>query len=1335
MPTPLLLPLRIETRFLPLGGPPERLLVRVIPDEPWFDDHDPAAGEDELAELRTWQRATVDADADPTASAEARRDAAWQRLVKRRGAARARWLAETFPEGTDSPSADQRGRTRTIRGLPPRLEVWLLRDIAGDGVSHGESGPRLVLEPTADAAVLDLPDAPLDEPAGARWWNSYAAAKDVGLAGEISLTDEDLGRAPFAALVVVGAGTTPARELFQAHRDAGRLGVLACGQPTNTVAGATTPVAEDEPTDPVPPANAASVRHLGRLLVGGADGLRRIPAPAAAVYHDALQEAAITGLWPALWGHNLGNLWLTGDGMHEVFPWASRGLRPEGLLPPIRIDEQPYGILPTTPLRLLAASSAWDEPDLLGRHLLPRLLRAREVWLSAASEDGTVRGADVDKVLDLAGRVPVSTSVGWRKLVPHDIGLLIRLAEGEDITPAAHREWWESVNEEVTTFGLLPWRPMSAVLGLRTADVPMVVPRGSDLASVVAGLRALVGLLDPPDAWEAGRFADAGALAADMGGDASVLLTLARASLQLALAEDGRVRSGAPGPTVDDLFRSRLEEWIPSASPDRTTAQSRTALAVRDGIESLATVADDNPELALDRVLQGALDTASHRLDVWLSAPATQRLAKRLEEDTDVRLGAYGWVDDLSFGGGGPTDGGALLAPSQHHAATAAVLRDRHVRSAAAGSDIWQMSIDSTTALEATRLADVVRNGLHPAIALGLEVERIVDDPLRIADLRRRYPARHSDDGRRVCDGLRLAAELTGGDAAVLDLWDDPEGQEITGRLRLALRSKLDGYSDLLVADAVHLVVGGRGSVAGAPLDAAAGLGPPPSLEVLDSPVPGRHLTTVAFCAVAPVALPPDPSPAQIVDPTVAASLDGRFDAGWSWSFEVTGPGVTDEVDLSLADIGLSPSDAATHSAQALTDLAGAEAVTRTARATETAPGQLRRRLLRSTAESTHSAMLRFVASLGSRPLALTDLSGGASDYSPDPAATDHLRSVGLDLVERIVAAARQARRLADDASLGLDDTVRHRARQMGVAAAAGGSGPDIVSEMARRLRAVDDALVRPLASLGETAEEPLPVPESVADWDPADISPEIMARLLKAVRLQDLTEALTRLVAPEGRLTALVTWTVGATSALANLRPPMDPETLRDWLTTVAAVRPALADVEAELIDMEVLDAERTAAGEAPVWLATDPNDPWQLGPAQRRDERNEAAVNVPPLLIGTAHAGVTLETGDRVAVGLVDHFSEVVPDDRRPPSMAFGFDAPGARAPQAFLAVVPPTAGREWSPTGADLVDCVLDARASARVRTVLPEHPRISALAGLLPTAVVPLNGAAAATLAEE
>ena len=116
--------------------------------------------------------------------------------------------------------------TTRVAGLPPTLELWL-----------GRAGAAPVLAASSrvdpDRLTLALPDPDSGEQ---RWWSSFEEAKLAGLATEL-----DLGPArpdDIDVLLVSGLGDEDPAAVFGAHRDAGILGVLPLGVPTNSVAGA-----------------------------------------------------------------------------------------------------------------------------------------------------------------------------------------------------------------------------------------------------------------------------------------------------------------------------------------------------------------------------------------------------------------------------------------------------------------------------------------------------------------------------------------------------------------------------------------------------------------------------------------------------------------------------------------------------------------------------------------------------------------------------------------------------------------------------------------------------------------------------------------------------------------------------------------------------------------------------------------------------------------------------------------------------------------------------------------------------------------------------------------
>lgn len=112
--------------------------------------------------------------------------------------------------------------------------------------------------------------------------------------------------------------------------------------------------------------------------------------------------------------------------------------------------------------------------------------------------------------------------------------------------------------------------------------------------------------------------------------------------------------------------------------------------------------------------------------------------------------------------------------------------------------------------------------------------------------------------------------------------------------------------------------------------------------------------------------------------------------------------------------------------------------------------------------------------------------------------------------------------------------------------------------------------------------------------------------------------------------------------------------ETFRiDWLGSLSEVRGRLADVDLELLD---------PLPDADLVLRSNHQDAWQ------RSGRPENSMLV-------AFGRSTLPTtGGLVAATVVDSFAESIPRSQHDAAIAFHFDAPAARAPQAILLAVAP-------------------------------------------------------------
>lgn len=241
--------------------------------------------------------------------------------------------------------------------------------------------------------------------------------------------------------------------------------------------------------------------------------------------------------------------------------------------------------------------------------------------------------------------------------------------------------------------------------------------------------------------------------------------------------------------------------------------------AVRRHATGVAALGAIDPE-RLAPLVMGHLDTASHRLDAWVTGLAHRRL-QALRETTPrgAHVGAYGWVEDLRPDPPAPPaenvpaalDGdpsrpvhrdparqGFVQAPSVNHAVTAAILRSGYLSGGEEADVANRMAVNLSS--RRTRLAlgliEGVRAGNRLGALLGYRLERALHESFAgtgvtlddmIGPLRRAFPsAAGVDEGlsadvaaRQVCDGLaivdaaqRWVADHAGPDAASRTLFD-----------------------------------------------------------------------------------------------------------------------------------------------------------------------------------------------------------------------------------------------------------------------------------------------------------------------------------------------------------------------------------------------------------------------------------------------------------------------------------------------------------------------------------------------------------------------------------
>lgn len=1240
----VLLPLRLETRFFPPAGAAGWVLkVRIVPDAASLDRHLPLPTTTELDAVETlWQLADGDLTTDAGASQ-------WWRFAAQVGAARGAWLARTFParQATgggwtiDRPDQVREGLdVGRVAGLPGTLELWLGR---------GGTPAVPIATLTVEHALLGL-DPPDPTTGETRWWSSFAQAKAAGLGAEVDLgpdRPDDID-----VLYVVGLGDDDPADLFAAHRDGGTLGVLQLGAPTNSVDGER---AADQARDPetwrtlltAPPPQPAATA-LGLALTGHPDALA--PLPGGESDHLPLNQALVASLWSAVWGHAVKDVWGLGDRGLDVGLWALDNLAPEGPLPPLRIGDQPYGVLPvSSPDHWVPESTDSPVEDRL--NTIARALR--DTAARAAEAAGTVVGADTDRLLDLIARVPNSRGHAWRWALPLELVHRLGWAFAEGVRHTAVRAWWDEAAAPALAVAGPPARRYATLGEPQDLRLPLVfpdnLPRGTTFEAV------LKRLVNTP----AHQLASPRQL--------SELFGKLPNSLLFRLLLHARLVDAAEVVRAAHSERGLLLEPIeaPSADPTRLAfwgAQFTDQLVRSDpagtlyglGRKGTAELVGASPE-DLERAFRATLDTASHRVDAWLTGLAWRRLRDLTTgtPEPTFRLGAYGWVDAPRPRTAAAPPAEFLHAPSHEQALTAAVLRDRAVSDAEPAR--WAMNLDSEGVRLAAQFAEEIRLGAHPGEVLGRAVEHTVGTRPDVERLRTRFPLRTEHAGRRTCDGQAVLAQYVT-DKTRLGLTD----AQLAGLAPLA--TAVDVYGDLLVADAVFDVVSGRGGLAAASMEAAAGLAAPPSLDVIRTRRSGRSARSTLAVAL-PAGTPPPVtdvhvSPGALAEPAVAALLiDQTGDpAGDGWTWQVVDEQGAVLGTVSLDRIGLHPIDTLSLSNADLHLFVLA-----------VQPGAA---VLPSGELPAHATARRLSDILGSRPALPADL---AVD-GPAPSASDvqseladryaAVHALALDVRTSIAAAADAGPAARQEALLD--------ASRWGITPLPTDDTPDSV------------LVTRAARALGERLQQ-APSPAEAAALPPAG-----------------LARALAELVSPEGRLPVLSRLrldTLGTALSLDGLTPTtaLDP----DWLATVATVRPQAARLEAHQLGCRLQDTEPFAA-----WTNR-PGDPWQLDrsldpvppePHGLSQETNLLAMFGPA---GTLDAGSQPSRG--VAFGLLDAWSEVIPAVEHDTTAAFHVDAPGARAPQAVLIAVPPDVSVPLDAEG--IVNILRETRLLARARAAGP------------------------------
>lgn len=1328
----VLLPLQLETKFIqedPSG--PWRMLLRVVPQPPSIDSHSDHLAEDEIAAVRLFRDAVGSDEAlhpDWFGTPEHRR--AFAELAERVGVARAAWLAQHALHSPNE-QTDPSDEPAVVRGLPARLRVAVWTYAAGAEVLRpiGEL-PNDPENPGATIAPeLPLPKLDAVESVLGHWVADWPAAIRVGLGGEFELPDR-LGPTDLGGVCVWGVGEEAAETLFEHQIWTGALAEAPLGVATNSVGGATTAtsVADAEgglTADGAPdeeawwqallrrivPANSGidpaksessldrEVRrsltgtplpsiarprgrdavlaetevddHLLGLVGGDADAIRfaRGSFPAETRLAPLLHLA----LWPALWSaRTWGTQWgQDGDAVDRLGRlggWALSNVNPQGPLPGLRFDDEPYALLPVT--RLANWTPVPDDPPDL-TPLVESLLAARAALHAALVTNGTVRGANPARYTELLSRGGRSLRFATHRWIElNTIAPLLADPGRHRSSKAGGQEWLElSAMPDPVELPLV----QGSLATLWGEDTTVRrVPLPALLETILGGGRtlmpssgkpvlSLIDLFSADEMYygetEQGRYRARLRVLTDS--------LLGRLLVQAGLTVSGWNAAGiglaplgpgfeAEGWPVAALQVATMIDPDDPADPGHWTKPA-TWLAVLNGDPAypklpgssyLPAIPPPTIEAVRRKRLEDAfgalLDTYTVRVDPWLTGVAWQRLQAATQTTAQPRLGAYGWVYGPFEGRPGPTDSGLLHTPSQAQTLAATLARDeylhnqRHSQVNEQGRTPWAIAQTGSAVRVATDLVADLRDGHHIYEVVGREVERIIATPaaspyLAAEALRQRFPM-YPDrpDPRQVCQGIAaVEAYLKGEPVPVAASTEQLE------QLR-ELQAGIDALADIALLDGALNSSSRRPGRAAASMRGLSGSGPLPEPEYPRTPASGRELRTTVLSVVPWREPEPDATAAGLAEPSVAALLAQQFGTEWTWRVDFEDGR---QATVALSQFGLAPIDTLA-----------------------LAPAQLR--LFATAACGAHgdpTAVVTDPPELARAARLCALLGGPATDQElplqGQPADTGWASTA---LLERYGELELELNATVSRLEAATQATASHEQQLAAVRLGVRwGLTPLNTPADAAAVVAAVAGLPQPDGStplaqiLSEMAEQ---LDQRAADIDPTGGADSI-------------ARAIATLAAPQGNLPVLVKWPTARLSQAAGLAPRDATSWAGQWLTVVAPTRPALARLEAYQLAAE-------AAGSAGLKVWANSDDPWLTTQIAELTDQGGGLFGTPPGYACAVGPGDAL-AGEAVAVGVVDAYAEVLPLRRKDTHAAFGFNAPLARAPQAILIAVPPNAG----------------------------------------------------------
>ena len=787
------------------------------------------------------------------------------------------------------------------------------------------------------------------------------------------------------------------------------------------------------------------------------------------------------------------------------------------------------------------------------------------------------------------------------------------------------------------------------------------------------------------------------------------------------------------------------------------------------------------PTAELDRLMTETLDAFSHRLDVWASAIPNAILRRQRATPPGagphLHLGAYGWVENLrpttrprplaradaaqvarmdqarararpNAARGTPPaaaqpaaapaidNGGFIHAPSLTQAYVGAILRSGWLSHRdTPDANLLDIDLSSARVRRALWLLDGVRLGQALGALTGYLFEQALHDAdrnLYVQPFRDLFPlignqltattaAGAPISPPMVADGVALRAAWQAGKFPLGGYWGTGlplPGSPVNADQAMVLAiladidNQMDGLGDLSLAESVFQIMRGNFTRAGGMLNAISRGDHPPDPDVVTTPRAGTDIThrLVLLLAGSPPAVPSwagiPQHPRAVAEPWltrwVASRLPDpatiRCQVGW------TAGGAAQSVTVTFADLQAGPLDL----------LAMADAADHPQRS------ELESRILYQANPPTGATAITITYDTATLPAgsrgfpdalfaaqALRDLIGAARPLTPQAFSlpeTDAAKSGGsVDLAELNTRAAAVLQRLSDDiaalqtAATNLPATPQPVRDALLACSFYGPPGavpppPALAADLGQQANTVLAELLKRQASAEAT-----PLPAGTAD---------AATGVITAI-LGGAATILPRFTAPG--LPGLQSSFAQSTQMTAA-----DPAAPERWLLQLTHIRPAPARLDLAMVATEILGAPRARALRL-AQLPPTTNDRWLGLPLDPAIPLAQGRVAIAAIAAGNPAAAAAF------AGLMLDEFIDRIPSTATTAGLAFHFDEPDARAPQALLLAVCPDDRRTWDMT---LLQAILDETLElAKIRGV--DLDSLQDVGQILPALYFPFN----------